>query len=150
MSEETITKVNLELVKDMIFKWDLGLPKVGECFIDETNHDLDEMIGPDPSRLLASAILGCLSASFVFCLQKRNLKLDDFKAEAEILIERNEKKLLRVKEINVSLNPQTTDPIVLKRINQCKKMFEQYCTITESVRAGIDVNLKFSNKVMVK
>ena len=33
------------------------------------------------------------------------------------------------------------DPKVLKRMEQCKKMFEQYCTITQSVRAGIIVNL---------
>jgi len=150
MSEETISKVSLELEEDMIFKCNLGLPKYEDWFIDESNHNADEMWGPNPSRLLASAVLGCLSASFIFCLQKRNLKLDDFKAEAEILIERNEKKLLRVKEINVSLNPETTDPIVLKRINQCKKMFEQYCTITESVRAGIDVNLKINHPDMVK
>ena len=92
-TEETTTKVNIELVEDMTFRWDLGLPKVGECFIDETNHNLDDMIGPNPSRLLASAILGCLSASFIFCLQKRNLELDDLRADAEIIIAKNEKKI---------------------------------------------------------
>ncbi len=144
MTEETTTKVNMELIEDMIFKWDLGIPKVGESFIDEMHHEVDDMLGPNPARLLASAILGCLSASFVFCLQKRKLELDNLKAEAEIIIGRNDKKLLRVKEINVVLTPKTSDPTVLKRIEQCKKFFEQYCTITESVRAGIDVNLNIS------
>ena len=44
----------------------------------------------------------------------------------------------------MDLIPESKDPTVLKRIEQCKKFFEQYCTITESVRAGIDVNLNIS------
>ena len=145
MSEQVSTKVSLEMEEEMIFKCNLGLPKYEEFFIDEAHHDKDEMWGPNPSRLLASAILGCLSASFMFCLQKRKLTLDDFKAEAEIIIARNEKKLFRVKEINVQLNPKSSDPAVVKRIEQCKKFFEQYCTITESVRAGIDVNVEINS-----
>ncbi len=144
MSENDLkTKVKVELEKEMIFKWDLGLPLINSLYIDETHHKKEEKIGPDPSKLLASAILGCLSASFVFCLKKKNLTLDDFKGEAEIVLIRNEKNLLRVKELNVELRPMSSDPDVLKRIEQCKKFFEQYCTITESVRAGIEVNVGF-------
>lgn len=141
MTEDNITRVSIELEKDMIFKWDLGLKINNEWYIDETNHDPEEMVGPNPSRLLASAVLGCLSASFLFCLQKRKLTLDDLKGEAEISFHKNDKNLLRVKEINVKLTPKTSDPAVQKRIGQCIKFFEQYCTITESVKAGINVNL---------
>ena len=74
MAEETKTKVGVDLVKDMIFKWDLGLKTNNEWYIDETNHNPEEMVGPNPSRLLASAILGCLSASFLFCLQLEFIK----------------------------------------------------------------------------
>jgi len=141
MTGEEISKVKLEIEKDMIFKCDMGLMNVKDFYIDEKNKDEAKMLGPNPARLLAAAVLGCMSASFIFCLQKKQFTLDDLKAEAEIIIVRNEKKLSRVKEINIKLVPITSDPAILKRINQCSKFFEQYCTITESVRAGIQVNL---------
>ncbi len=141
MTDEFKTKVKLQLEKDMIFKCDMGDLKVEECYIDETNADQVEMWGPNPTMLLASAVLGCLSASFVFCLKKKNLILDDLKAEAELIGGRNEKGFLRVKEINVKLNPKTDNEEVRKRMQTCLKIFEQFCTVTQSVRNGIKVNV---------
>ena len=142
MSREIRSKVSLELEKDMIFKCDMGQMKVKDCYIDETHENEAEMLGPNPIKLLSSAILGCLSASYIFCLMKKNLSLDDYKAEAETVISKNDKGLYRIKEINVKILPNTNNPEVHKRMKQCHKFFEQYCTITESVRAGIKVNLK--------
>ncbi|MHA1314288.1 MAG: OsmC family protein [Candidatus Helarchaeota archaeon] len=141
MTEEVRTKVNLQLEKEMIFQCDMGIMKVEECYIDETNQDEVDKWGPDPTKLLASAVLGCLSASFIFCLQKKKLSIEDFKGEAIAVIARNEKDLLRIKEINVKLIPNSDDPAIKKRIEQCKKIFERYCTVTESVRNGIPVNV---------
>ena len=80
MSDELKTKVRLSLEKEMIFKCDLGSMKVKDCYIDDTNKDEVDMLGPNPTRMLALALLGCLSASFIFCLKKKNLTLDDLKA----------------------------------------------------------------------
>jgi len=132
----------------MIFKCDLGNMKVKDCYIDEEHPQEVDMLGPNPSRLLGLAILGCLSASFIFCLKKRNFKVDDFIAEAEVHISRNEKGFLRVKKINVDIQPNITDPDGLKRAKQCLKstkdgvsFFEQFCTVTQSIRTGIEVNV---------
>ena len=132
----------------MIFKCDLGSMKVKDCYIDEEHHKEVDMMGPNPSRMLALGVLGCLSASFIFCLQKRNFRVDDFKAEAEVTIARNEKGFLRINRIDVNIEPKIEDPEVLKRAKQCLKstkdgvsFFEQYCIVTQSVRAGINVNV---------
>ncbi len=145
MSKELRDVVTLDLEKEMIFKCDPNEMKIKECYIDETNEDL-EMLGPNPVKLLAQAVLGCLSASLIFCIQKKNLTLDLFHAEAEIIVARNDEDLFRVKEINVDLQPKTDDPAMIKRIEQCMKIFERYCTITQSVRAGIPVNLEINIK----
>ena len=84
MSDDMKTKVGIILKDQMIFKCDLGSMKVKDCYIDEAHKDEVDMLGPNPSRMLAFAILGCLSASFIFCLQKKNFSLDDLKAEAEV------------------------------------------------------------------
>ena len=68
MSEPKKLNVGLSLEKDMIFKCELGEMKVKDCYIDE-EHDIEAaMWGPNPSRMLGMAILGCLSASFISSL----------------------------------------------------------------------------------
>lgn len=142
------TKVGISLEKDMIFKCELGEMKVKDCYIDDTHKDEVDMLGPNPSRMLAMAVLGCLSASFIFCLKKRNFNLDDLKAEAEVTITRNEKGFWRVKKIDVTIDVKIEDPDARKRAEQClkeaanlKPFFENFCIVTESVRMGIEVNV---------
>lgn len=125
----------------MIFKCDLGDMSVKDCYIDETHDTEVDMLGPNPSRLLGLALLGCLSASFLFCLKKKELTLKDLRADAIIHIGRNEKGFLRVLKIDVNIKTKINDPDTRKRAEQCRKMFERYCTVTQAVREGIDVNV---------
>jgi uncharacterized OsmC-like protein len=125
--------------------------KVKDCYIDEEHHEEVDMLGPNPSRMLALGVLGCLSASFIFCLKKRNFNVDDFKSEAEVTIARNEKGFWRVKKIDVNIEPKIEDPEALKRAKQCLKetkdgvsFFEQYCIVTQSVRTGVEVNVNLN------
>ena len=141
MSEEIITKVGLNLESGMLFKCDLGDMKVKDCYIDEEHLEETDMLGPNPSRMLGLAIMGCLSASFIFCLKKRNFSVEDLKTEAEVVIRRNEKGFWRVKKIDVKIKPIIDNPDTRKRANQCLKMFEQYCTVTQAVREGINVEV---------
>jgi len=131
MSEGMKTKVGLSLEQEMIFSCDLGDMKVKDCYVDDTH----------PTRMLGLALLGCLSASFIFCLKKRNLTLDDLKAEAELTIARNKKGFWRVKKIDVDIDIKISDPDTRKRADQCRKMFEEYCVVTQAVREGIDVEV---------
>ena len=144
MSEGIKPKVRITLEKEMIFKCDLGDMKVKDCYIDDTNKNEVDMLGPNPSRMLGLALLGCLSASFIFCLKKKNLTLDDLKAEAELTIARNEKGFWRVMKVDVDINIKISDPATRKRADQCKKMFEQYCIVTQAVREGIDVEVNLN------
>ena len=154
MENEMKTNVGIKLDEaesQMIFKCDLGNMKVKDCYIDEEHKDEVNMLGPNPSRMLALAVLGCLSASFIFCLKKRDFKVDDFVANAEVTIARNEKGFWRVKKIDVKIEPKINDPEALKRAKQCLKtvgdgvsLFEQYCIVTQAVREGIEININLS------
>jgi len=144
MSEGSNPKVGITLERDMIFKCNLGEMNVKDCFIDDTHEEEADMLGPNPSRLLGLALLGCLSASFIFCLKKKELTVDDLKAEAELTIARNEKGFWRVKKVEVELNITINDPETRKRADRCKKMFEQYCIVTQAVREGIDVSVNLN------
>ncbi|MFW9772143.1 MAG: OsmC family protein [Candidatus Heimdallarchaeota archaeon] len=144
MTETIKTKVRISLEEEMIFKCDLGEMKVKDCYIDDTHKDEVDMLGPNPSRMLGLAVLGCLSASFIFCLKKREFNLKDLKAEAEVTVARNEKGFWRVKKISVDINSKIEDPETRKRADQCRKMFENYCIVTQAVREGIDVEVNLN------
>jgi organic hydroperoxide reductase OsmC/OhrA len=144
MSEGMKPKVSITLEEEMIFRCDLGNMNVKDCYIDDTHKDEVDMLGPNPSRLLGLALLGCLSASFIFCLKKKNLTLDDLNATAELTIARNNKGFWRVMKVDVDINIEISDPITRKRADQCKKMFEQYCVVTQAVREGINVEVNLN------
>jgi len=149
MVREENSIVDMKLEKDMIFKVNFGYEKIKELFIDETMGEKTQMWGPDAAELLAMALLGCLNASFLFCLNKRNLTVNDLDAHAEVSFKKIEKGYIRVDKIDVRIVPKSNDPATLQRIQQCiKKMkndkmfFEETCIITASIREGIKVDVK--------
>lgn len=145
MSNEFKSEVGIKLEEEMIFKCDLGHIKMNDLFIDEQHKKSIDKIGPNPSKLLASSVLGCLAASFAFCMQKKGFSLSDLDGKAVITSIRNEKGFWRIKKIDIKLNPNIDNTEMRKRADQCIKFFEQYCIISESLRYGIeiDVNLEY-------
>jgi organic hydroperoxide reductase OsmC/OhrA len=134
----------------MLFKWILPTSNQ-ELIIDETIDEHIPKVGPDAASLLGLAVSSCLSASLLFCLSKKNLSIDDLTGEIEVSFKKNEKGYTRIEKIKVNLSPKTTNPEVLKRLEQCtrvlkdgKMFFEESCIITPSVIEGIKVDVKVS------
>lgn len=93
--------------------------------------------------MLALSVLGCLAASFAFCLGKKNFLLSDIEGKAVITSKRNEKGFWRLNKIDIKLNPKIDNPKMRKKADQCQKIFEQFCIISESLREGIEINTNF-------
>jgi organic hydroperoxide reductase OsmC/OhrA len=93
---------------------------------------------PNAARLLAAAIGNCLSASLVFCLQKRGVRLDKLAAEVTVELVRNENRRLRIGHVDVQLHPSLPSSDVL---DECIRSFEDFCVVTQSVREGLDVRV---------
>ncbi len=144
MSNVLKTKVGLKQEEEMIFKCDLGSLKMDNLYIDETNKKSTKKIGPSPTKLLALSVLGCLAASFSFCLQKKDFSLSGLEGKAEVTIARNDKGFWRVKKIDVEMNPKIDTSEMRKRADKCRKFFEQYCIISESLRTGFEVNVNLN------
>jgi organic hydroperoxide reductase OsmC/OhrA len=112
---------------------------VPELFTDES-PPLGRGQGPTPSRLLAAAIGNCLAASLLFCMQKARLEPAALEAEVETTIARNAQGRLRIGGVVVRLVPHVTAD-VQARMGRCLELFESFCIVTESVRAGVDVKV---------
>ena len=106
---------------------------------DET-PPLGEGRGPNPSRMLLAAIANCLSASLLFALRKYKNAPGALVAEVSAKPMRNADGFLRLPQVAVELTipGQTQDFNNLERVLD---QFENFCTVTQSVRQGIDVQL---------
>jgi len=120
--------------------------RFGVEFDDGTTLTVDEAAplgagdGPNPSRLLATAVGHCLSASLSFCLERAKVDLADLRTTVDVRMERNDRGRLRIGGIAVTLDPRVA-PDDLPRIQRCLEVFEDYCVVTESVRGGIPVEV---------
>ncbi len=90
--------------------------------------------GPDAGELLAAAVANCLTASLLFCLRKARVASGPVRAQARGRVARNREGRLRIAELTVTI----TAPGATER---CLNLFEDYCTVTQSVRDGIPVTV---------
>ncbi len=94
--------------------------------------------GPNPSRLLLAAIANCLSASLLFSLRKYKNTPGRITADVRGTLGRNADGRLRVQHVDVDLNLADTAED-FEHLDRILQQFEQFCVVTESVRAGIEV-----------
>ncbi len=97
--------------------------------------------GPDPEKLLASAIATCLSSSLLFALKKFGNAAPPIRARATPALVRNEQKRLRVGHVDVELD-LGVPAASLKSLERALATFEDFCVVTQSVRAAIPVNVR--------
>ena len=96
--------------------------------------------GPNPARLLATAVGQCLGASLLHCLRRSRIDVTGLRTTVEGTLVRNERGRLRIGEIRVTLAPEV-DPEQRERIGRCLELFEDFCIVTESVRHGFPVSV---------
>jgi organic hydroperoxide reductase OsmC/OhrA len=105
---------------------------------------LGDGLGPNAAAVLGAAIGNCLAASFAFCLRKVRLEPVDLTASVVAHVGRNEQGRLRVQGVDVELMPTLREDDRV-RLERCERLFEDFCTVTESVRRGIPVHVTVTN-----
>lgn len=96
---------------------------------------------PNPTRVLGAAVGACLSSSLVFCLGKARVDVQGLEATVEGTVARNDEGRLRITELRVSLSPSVA-AADRDRIQRCVSLFEDFCTVTASVRKGIPIHVE--------
>ncbi len=131
--------ISLESIQDYEFRVKFDPTQIPDIVIDEPiplGHDK----GPDPARLLASAVGGCLSASLLFCARKLRLDVRGVHTDVTVTHTRNEKGRLRIGKIDVEIDPTIGEPDEGK-LQRCLDLYEDFCVVTQSVRKGLDVSV---------
>ena len=97
--------------------------------------------GPNPARLLGTAVANCLSASLLFALRKFGNEPGPIQASCTLAPERNAQGRWRIQHIAVEIR-LGVPWAGLKHAPRALAQFEDFCIVTQSVRAGIDVQVR--------
>jgi organic hydroperoxide reductase OsmC/OhrA len=119
---------------------DFGLAGVPELFMDEP-PPLGGGQGPNPARLLATALGNCLSASLLFCLHKSRVQVNGLSTRVRGTMVRNERGRWRIGSLAVSIHPDVPAEDQHK-LARCLDLFEDFCVIGGSIREGIAIDVE--------
>jgi organic hydroperoxide reductase OsmC/OhrA len=143
MSDTQTIRLTLEQEDDYAFRIRFDETTIADLMTDEP-APLGKGEGPNPTRLLLSAVANCLSASLLFALRKFKNSPGKLVTHASAELVRNEQGRLRVGHIHadIRLAEAGTAHASLERI---LAQFENFCVVTESVRHGIDVSISITD-----
>ena len=139
MTEESST-IELVLQSDYRFEVDFGMPGVPRLVTDST-APLGQGAGPDSEKLLVAAVANCLSASLLFSLRKFKNEAVPMQTTASAQLVRNEHARLRMGSIQVEIRLGVPAG-ALKHLDRAIAQFEDFCVVTQSVRAAIPVGVR--------
>ncbi len=137
MSDQDRFSVTLRREERFRFGVTFGDGSVATLTMDEPAPLGDDQ-GPNASEVLAAAVGNCLAASLLFCLQKAKAPVTDLEVTVQGRMARTESGRLRIAELAVRLTPEL-DGESPGRLQRCLDLFEDFCIVSQSVRAGIPI-----------
>ncbi|HMN75058.1 MAG TPA: OsmC family protein [Burkholderiaceae bacterium] len=139
MAEGTTT-VELVQLADYRFEASFGVPGMPALVTDEP-PPLGGNTGPSPDHLLAAAVANCLASSLLFALRKFKNQPEPIRAVAVVEKARNADKRMRISRIAVDLHFGAASA-GMQMLERALAQFEDFCVVTQSVRAGIAVDVR--------
>lgn len=119
--------------------------------ISDQPPPLGDNAGPSPEGLLGAAIANCLCSSLLFAINK--FKGDPGRVSATATCEtgRNKNNRVRVTQVKVNIT-LGANPDELPHLDRALAQFEEFCTVSQSVRAGISfaVSVRASDGPLLK
>ncbi len=132
--------IELVQLSDYRFEAHFDNPAVPALLTDE-QAPLGGDAGPNPSRLLATAVANCLAASLLFAMRKFRNEPGPLRAAATVNMTRNADNRLRIGRIAVDLHLG----VMASEIGMQDRIlgqFEEFCIVTQSVRAAFPVDVR--------
>jgi len=134
--------ITIDLVQQVDYRFEARFenPAVPALTTDES-PPLGGDAGPNPVRLLVVAVANCLAASLLFSLRKFKNDPGPLRARATASMARNEQNRLRVGRVQVEIRLGVA-AAGLKQLDRALAQFEDFCTVTQSVRAAFPVDVR--------
>lgn len=143
MSDTQRISLTLEQEDDYAFRIRFDETGIADLMTDEP-PPLGQGEGPNPTRLLLSAVANCLSASLLFALRKFKNTPGKLVTHATAELVRNEQGRLRVGHIHADI--RLAEPgAAHASLERILAQFENFCVVTESVRHGVEVSVSITD-----
>jgi organic hydroperoxide reductase OsmC/OhrA len=112
----------------------------GAPFWSDEPDPVGDAAAPATPALLGAALGHCLSASLLETLRHAHLPVVALEADITCAVVPNAQGLPRIDHVEVVITPTLSQ--VAARTRRCEEVFEQHCTVTSSVRQGIDIRVR--------
>lgn len=116
-----------------------GRPHGAPFFSDEPDP-VGSAGAPATPALLGAAVGHCLSASLLEALRHAHIPVESLDTDVDCVVVPNGEGLPRIDHVDVVIRPAL--PMTAARAHRCAEVFENHCTVTSSVREGIDVTVR--------
>ncbi|MHB0921057.1 MAG: peroxiredoxin [Thiomonas sp. 15-66-11] len=138
MSEENPPSVVLR--QKQAYQFDIEFASVAPHVLSDEPPPLGQGAGPSPAHLLLAAVGNCMSSSLYFALTKFKNDPQGITTTARAHIGRNEAGRLRV--LRIELDIRIGAPAAsMNHLDRIIGQFEEFCTVGQSVRAGIPIEI---------
>jgi uncharacterized OsmC-like protein len=134
----TITSVSLQQQADYRFEIRFG-EGIATLIADEP-APLGQGEGPSPSQLLCAAVGNCLCDSLLFALRKFKQAPEPLRCEVQADVGRNTENRLRILGLHATITLGVAASS-LEHLERALAQFEEFCTVTQSVRHAIPVRV---------
>lgn len=140
MATEGSWRIELQQEEKYRFRVTFDNPAVPPLITDES-APLGADAGPNPGRLLATAVANCLTASLMFALGKFKNDPAPVHAAVDVTMARNEAKRLRIggMAVHIQFGKRAADTHMLEHV---LAQFEEFCIVTQSVRSGFPITVE--------
>jgi organic hydroperoxide reductase OsmC/OhrA len=111
----------------------------GDPFASDEPDPIGSASAPATPALLGAAVGHCLAASLLETLRHAHVAVSDCTTEVITVVRPNADGLPRIDHVDVVLKPVIHGDGA--RTRRCEEVFERHCTVTSSVREGVDVRV---------
>jgi organic hydroperoxide reductase OsmC/OhrA len=112
----------------------------GAPYISDEPDPVGDDAGPSTPAMLATALGHCLSAALIEALRKSEVAVLGCDTQAVAVVQPNADGHPRIHHVDVTLRPRVEQR--RSQMQRCEEIFQNHCTVTSSVRQGIDVRVQ--------
>lgn len=133
--------IRVELRQQQDYRFDITFGDDAPLLTSDEPAPLGTGLGPSPVQLLCAAVGNCLSDSLLFAFRKFKQTPEPIQCSVTAEVGRNANNRLRVLTMTARIQMGVAAS-ELDQVGHVLAQFEEFCTVTQSVRQGIPITVE--------
>ena len=133
--------IRVELTQRHDYRFDIAFGDDIPVMTSDEPAPLGTGLGPSPVQMLCAAVGNCLSDSLLFAFRKFKQVPEPMHCTVNAEVGRNAENRLRVLNMTAQIR-LGVEASALQQVDHVLAQFEEFCTVTQSVRQGIPVTVE--------